>query len=62
MLITGVNIDPCASVTNVFLQDCPSEFVHKFALLQELWYVVGSKIFRPDIKKPRQMENAVRDI
>ena len=25
-------------------------------------YVVGSKSFRPDIKKPRQMENAVRDI
>jgi hypothetical protein len=25
-------------------------------------YVVGSKIFRPDIQKPRQMENAVRDI
>ena len=26
------------------------------------YYVVGSKIFRPDIQKPRQMENAVRDI
>ena len=25
-------------------------------------YVVGSKRFRPDIQKPRQMENAVRDI
>jgi hypothetical protein len=25
-------------------------------------YVVGSKIFRPDRQKPRQMENAVRDI
>ena len=25
-------------------------------------YVVGSKIFRPEIQKPRQMENAVRDI
>ena len=25
-------------------------------------YVVGSKIFRPDIQKPRQIENAVRDI
>ena len=25
-------------------------------------YVVGSKCFRPDIQKPRQMENAVRDI
>ena len=25
-------------------------------------YVVGSKSFRPDIQKPFQMENAVRDI
>jgi hypothetical protein len=25
-------------------------------------YVVGSKSFQPDIQKPRQMENAVRDI
>jgi hypothetical protein len=25
-------------------------------------YLVGSKSFRPDIQKPRQMENAVRDI
>ena len=25
-------------------------------------YVVESKGFRPDIQKPRQMENAVRDI
>ena len=25
-------------------------------------YVGGSKVFRPDIQKPRQMENAVRDI
>ena len=25
-------------------------------------YVIGSKCFRPDIKKPRLMENVVRDI
>ena len=25
-------------------------------------YVVGSKSFRPDIQKPRQMENAVTDV
>ena len=25
-------------------------------------YVVGYKSFRPDIQKPRKMENAVRDI
>ena len=29
---------------------------------QALTYVVGSRRFRPDIKKLRQMENAVRDI
>ena len=27
-----------------------------------LTYLVGSKSFRPDIQKPRQMENAMRDI
>ena len=31
-------------------------------LLHVLKYVVGSKSLRPDIQKPRQMENAVRDI
>ena len=30
--------------------------------IYENTYVVGSKSFRPDIQKPRQMENAVRDI
>ena len=25
-------------------------------------YVEGSKSFRPDLQKPRQLENAVRDI
>ena len=33
---------------------------HEPALL--CTYAVGSKSFRPDIQKPRQMENAVRDI
>ena len=33
---------------------CRSSFAGK--------YVEGSKSFRPDIQKPRQMENAVRDI
>jgi hypothetical protein len=27
-----------------------------------IYYEGGSKIFRPDIEKPRQMENAARDI
>ena len=31
-------------------------------LQNDALYVVGSKSFRPDIQKPRQMENAVRDI
>ena len=36
--------------------------VKTFSLKIGGWYVVGSKTFRPDIQKPRQMENAVRDI
>ena len=31
-------------------------------LFVDFHYVVGSKSFRPDVQKPRQMENAVRDI
>ena len=31
-------------------------------ICRRLLYVVGSKSFRPDIQKPRQVENAVRDI
>ena len=34
----------------------------QFVLLLTYMYVVGSKSFRPDIQKPRQMENAVRGI
>ena len=30
--------------------------------MKSVEYVVGSKSFQPDIQKPRQMENAVRDI
>ena len=33
-----------------------------FTMYNSQCYVVGSKSFRPDIQKPRQMENAVRDI
>ena len=35
---------------------------YRFGLLVHAVYVVGSKSFRPDIQKPHQMENAVRDI
>ena len=31
-------------------------------LMTYIYVVVGSKSFRPDIQKPRQMENTVRDI
>ena len=42
-------------VTNVtFINEIHPVIMHK--------YVVGSKSFRPDIQKPRQMENAMRDI
>ena len=37
----------------------PSGSIHFGEFLN---YVVGSKSFRPDIQKPRQMGNAVRDI
>ena len=35
---------------------------YRTPLERQHMYVVGSKSFRPDIQKPRQMENAVRDI
>ena len=37
-------------------------FTISLNLLKPKTYVVGSKSFRPDVQKPRQMENAVRDI
>ena len=47
------------------------EFLHKIRVTSKVLnfhfnldtsqYVVGSKSFRPDVQKPRQMENAVRD-
>ena len=36
--------------------------VHVTNVAVEKKYVVGSKSFLPDIQKPRQMENGVRDI
>ena len=38
------------------------DYESTFALIAVPTYVVGSKRFRPDVQKPRQMENAVRDI
>ena len=38
------------------------QWLHERAPLLRYTYVVGSKSFRPNIQKPRQMENAVRDI
>ena len=37
-------------------------FLTLTAILRHTFHVVGSKSFRPDIQKPRQMENAARDI
>ena len=37
-------------------------FIYVISFIIERRYVAGSKSFRPDIQKPRQMENAVRDI
>ena len=36
--------------------------VEKEGKTTNITYVVGSKSFRPDIQKPRQMENDVRGI
>ena len=41
----------------LLIEDIPLCYIIKYIM-----YVVGSKSFRPDIQKPRQMENAVRDI
>ena len=46
----------------VYLSVCKEQLDSKLMDFHEIWYVVGSKSFRPDIQKPRQMENAVRDI
>ena len=48
-----------------FVQFCVSVSKHvkvKVKVLPITSYAVGSKSFRPDIQKTRQMENAVRDI
>ena len=37
-------------------------FLQLYSMESIGYYVVGSKSFRPDIQKPGQMENAVRDI
>ena len=65
------------ALRNTVLSNFQSYFIHCFSSHNKItvryvdWihlvqkseqYVVGSKSFRPDIQKPRQMENAVRDI
>ena len=53
---------------NCYAQVCQQHNIYTFisiaaiTLLTQNRYVVGSKSFRPDIQKPCQMENAVRDI
>ena len=41
---------------------CRWKLMQFCGVVQSVTYVVGSKSFRPDIEKPRQMENAVMDI
>ena len=49
--------------SDVLHEPRPSYFCISQNIQNTAWkYVVGSKSFRPDIQKPRQMENAVRDI
>jgi hypothetical protein len=38
-----------------------SDFSGRNPSVQNVTYEDGSKSFRPDIQKPRQMENAARD-
>ena len=45
---------------NFFLQNFL--FLEQINAILSYKYVVGYKLFRLDIQKPRQMENAVRDI
>ena len=47
---------------NTIGHKCHSEESQKETKVQQFMYEVGSKSFRPDKQKPRQMENAVRDI
>ena len=56
---SGLSSWPSSGSTYVFLM-CAAYM--STCLAKVLTYVVGSKSFRPDIQKPRQMENAVRDI
>ena len=52
-------VQSCGHPQGVALQRIYYKFFNHCANVR---YVVGSKSFRPDIQKPRQMENAVRDI
>ena len=46
----------------VCLSVCKGQLDSNLMDFHEIWYVVGSKSFWPDIQKPRQMENAVKNI
>ena len=58
----------CQFIEHTLVQPCNgSTFMETYGIRTRTHtyihtYVVGSKSFRPDIQKQRQMENAVRDI
>ena len=65
----NVTVEKCVEIKGDYVEKQQSCFISVTLkswsgrkILDHTTYVVGSKSFRPDIEKPRQMENAVRDI
>ena len=65
----NVSVEKCVEIKGDYFEKQQSCFISVTLkswsgrkLFDPTMYVVGSKIFRPDIQKPRQMENAVRNI
>ena len=61
--VEGSNLGPAVAYISAFgWSDHQIQPTTPAATVHTPMYVVGSKSFRPDIQKPREMENAVRDI
>ena len=65
----NVSVEKCVEMKGDYVEKWQSCFISVTLksrsgrkTLDPTTYVVGSKIFRSDTQKPRQMENAVRDI